>query len=504
MFIAVAVFTAFQLFQYCIELLVFLTPFERIVALRFQCLNLLHGMTEDKDIFFTDFFSNFDICAIQRTDSERTIKSQFHIARARSLFPSSRDLLRDIRRRDQHFRRRDTVIRQEHHFQLVTHFWIVVDHFSHFIDRKNNVLRQIVARRGFRPEQEHTRYAVSLRVFANLFVQRQNMQQIQVLPFVLVQTFNLDVENCLRVDFNTSTRFYKLCQTNFIRLFDFAILLAEFRVISEFFQINQLIEIVSPLFFQRFIQQRRQCRVALFDPATRSNTISDVMEFVRPQLVVFREQIFHHQIRVQRRHAIHRKAANHTHIGHTNLFVMYHRQFRPYRLVARPGLFHQLLKAVIDFVDYLHMAWQQRFNQLLIPALQCFWHQGMVGISEGFTGDCPGVIPAHLVLIYQYTQQFRNGNSRVCVVKLNDFVIRQLVQFTPRQMMATKNVSNRTGALEVLLHQAQFFTGGMVVVWIENFSQFFRVDALLFSTQEITVIKFGKIERMSMSRLPQT
>ncbi len=44
----------------------------------------------------------------------------------------------------------------------------------------------------------------------------------------------------------------------------------------------------------------------------------------------------------------------------------------------------------------------------------------------------------------------------------------------------------------------------MVVVWIENFGQFFRVDALLFGTQEITVVKFSQIKRMRVRRLPQT
>ena len=40
----------------------------------------------------------------------------------------------------------------------------------------------------------------------------------------------------------------------------------------------------------------------------------------------------------------------------------------------------------------------------------------------------------------------------------------------------------------------------MVVVWIENFGQFFRIDALLFGTQEITVVKFSQIKRMRVRR----
>src|SRR5699024_12545492 len=96
---------------------------------------------------------------------------------------------------------------------------------------------------------------------------------------------------------------------------------------------------------------------------------------------------------------------------------------------------------------------------------------------------------------------FPTRRSSDLIVQLNNFVIRQFVQFTPRQMMATQNIRYRTGTLEVLLHQAQLFTGSMVVVWIENFGQFFRIDALLFGTQEITVVKFSQIQRMRVRRL---
>lgn len=142
MLIAVAVFTAFQLFQYCVQHLIFLPPFHRVVAFGQNCLHLFHGMTKNKDIFFTDFLGDFNVRTIQRTDSKRTIERQFHIAGTGSFFTCSRNLFGDIRRRDQFFRRRNAIIRQEHHLQLIANQWIVVDHVSHFVDRKDNILRR--------------------------------------------------------------------------------------------------------------------------------------------------------------------------------------------------------------------------------------------------------------------------------------------------------------------------------------------------------------------------
>ncbi len=70
-----------------------------------------------------------------------------------------------------------------------------------------------------------------------------------MLAFVLVKTFDLNIKQRLRVDLNTGTGFDKGRQTDFVLLFDLAILLAECRIVSVFLKINQLIKIVSPLFF---------------------------------------------------------------------------------------------------------------------------------------------------------------------------------------------------------------------------------------------------------------
>ena len=145
---------------------------------------------------------------------------------------------------------------------------------------------------------------------------------------------------------------------------------------------------------------------------------------------------------MQRRHAVDGKAAHHAHVGHPDLFVMHHRQLRPDLLIARPGFVHQLFKAVVDLFNDLHMARQQRFHQLLIPAFQRFRHQGVVGVSKGFAGDRPGVVPAQLVLVNQHAQQLRDGDGRVRIVQLDHFVIRQLGQLAACQMMTAQDIGH--------------------------------------------------------------
>ncbi|MNI51646.1 hypothetical protein D3C73_1063810 [compost metagenome] len=65
-FITVAVFAAFQLFQYRIQHFVFLAPFHRVIAFRLQRLHLFHGVAKDKDVFITHFLGDFDVSPVQR------------------------------------------------------------------------------------------------------------------------------------------------------------------------------------------------------------------------------------------------------------------------------------------------------------------------------------------------------------------------------------------------------------------------------------------------------
>ena len=148
------------------------------------------------------------------------------------------------------------------------------------------------------------------------------------------------------------------------------------------------------------------------------------------------------------------------------------------------------------------MARQQRFHQLLIPALQRFRHQGVVGVGEGAAGNRPCVIPAQLMLVDQHAQQFRNGDGRVRVVELNHFEVRQLCQLAARRDDGAECPprSRRTGNTAA---SDAVFTRQMVVVRVEDFGQLLGVDTLLLGTQEIAVVEFGQVERMSVLRLPQ-
>lgn len=79
------------------------------------------------DVIFANFFSNLDIRAINSTNEQSTIKAKFHVRRARCLCAGCRNVLRDVRGRDENFRKRNWVVRQEKERKVLICVWICVD-----------------------------------------------------------------------------------------------------------------------------------------------------------------------------------------------------------------------------------------------------------------------------------------------------------------------------------------------------------------------------------------
>ncbi|CAH0326536.1 hypothetical protein SRABI106_04689 [Rahnella aquatilis] len=237
-------------------MLVFLANFKRIVALRLQGFDLIDGVTKDEDIVFPDLFSNLNVRAVECADGQRAVQCQFHVAGAGSFFTSGRNLLGNISRRDHQFSHGHAVIRNKHHFDAVTHQRIVIHFFRDFVDGIDDVFRQVITRCRFRAEQEHTRHHVHFRVITQLTVQRQNVQQIQMLAFVFMQTFDLYVENGIRVEGQPHHLFHVMRQFDFVLTLNGLITLTEFFIIRRTFQPFQRVQVIHPFGFQGVINQR--------------------------------------------------------------------------------------------------------------------------------------------------------------------------------------------------------------------------------------------------------
>ncbi len=132
-------------------------------------------------------------------------------------------------------------------------------------------------------------------------------------------------------------------------------------------------------------------------------------------------------------HTVHRKAANNGKVSHANLLHITLLDNRHTTLtfnVARPALGHLREEAGIDLINNFKDPWQQAAKQVDRPSLQCLGKQRMIGISHGFTGDRPCLIPLQTMLVDQQSHQLSYSDCRVGIVELEYIFIGKLIKIS--------------------------------------------------------------------------
>ena len=92
---------------------------------------------------------------------------------------------------------RDVEVGQEHDLQAAAHVRVVVDDARHVVDQLDDQLRHAVAGRGLAAEDDGARHASSDgRIGLDAVVERDDVQQLEVLPLVLVQALDHARRTC--------------------------------------------------------------------------------------------------------------------------------------------------------------------------------------------------------------------------------------------------------------------------------------------------------------------
>ena len=85
----------------------------------------------------------------------------------------------------------------------------------------------------------------------------------------------------------------------------------------------------------------------------------------------------------------------------TTVGLVDNRRPAQHRRIVGVLLLEGLQEIVVDLEDNLQMTRQDFTQHIDRPGLQRFAHQGMVGIGEGFAGDCPGVVEVNRDFVRQ-------------------------------------------------------------------------------------------------------
>ena len=273
---------------------------------------------------------------------------------------------------------------------------ILIDDLTDGRDQFDDQLGHIIAGRGFASENARAWRRRQVGIFPQAIIERNDVKHVQVLTLVFVETFDLDVKEGVGVQHNASAPANQVCQNTLIPPLDSAPLFLERGVVRQWFELAQLIEVVDPTGPDFIRDQISEARIAERDETPRGDTIRDVGELFRREIMEVAQDARLQKLAVQFCDAIDRVAAHagqmsHADVAHT---VFLDQRHAPDSIVVA-GIpeADRVQKPPINLVDDFKMAWQQAAEERDRPALKGLRHEGVVGIGKSPERRAPRLDP---------------------------------------------------------------------------------------------------------------
>ena len=149
-------------------------------------------------------------------------------------------MLREVSRRVNELAVLYVEIGEKHHLKAVPEFGVFVHHFRHRIDELDDQLGHEIAGRRLTPEDKGAGSEILLWVTFQAINQSDEVQPVQMLPFVFVNALYLNVEETCRIDRDPGPLLDNSRQSLFIRKLHPAPIPVEFWIFSEILQAPEL------------------------------------------------------------------------------------------------------------------------------------------------------------------------------------------------------------------------------------------------------------------------
>src|SRR6056300_101010 len=127
-------------------------------------------------------------------------------------------------------------------------------------------------------KDENAGWYFQFRVLQQPAIQRKDVQKIEVLPFVFVQSFDLYIKEGIWIDLQTKSVLYRLSERLFISIFDRSEIFPKRSYISLFLQASKQRCIRNPFRSNGRLDQLRKLRIASDQPTPGGNSIGFVIE----------------------------------------------------------------------------------------------------------------------------------------------------------------------------------------------------------------------------------
>ena len=227
----------------------------------------------------------------------------------------------------------------------------------------------------------------------DLIVQVHNMQYIQELAFIFVETFYLHVKNGARVHVNAVVFFNVFSETHFILVFDlhkFTSCVLIFHIWSELCDLRQVCDpAVADLICNPVCKQR----IAVSQKSSLGNAVCLVVEFLRHHFIEIFQLLVLQNLCMEFCHAVYGKSRDNSHIRHADLTIHKDRHLLHLLLVTRIHFTDSDQEAAVDLLYDLINTRKKSGEQVDRPFLKGLRHNCMVCISTCLRCNIPCFFP---------------------------------------------------------------------------------------------------------------
>ena len=128
----------------------------------------------------------------------------------------------------------------------------------------------------------------------------------------------------------------------------------------------------------------------------------------------------------------------------------------------------------------------------------------MVGVSTSLCGDLPCLIPFQTFLVKKDTHQFCNCYSRMCIIQLECYFLREFMNIVMCSLEFSDCFLNTCRNKEILLFQAELFSCIVVIVRIKHVYNVLSQVFLFYCLLVITFIEGIQMEICDRLSIPYT
>ena len=372
------------------------------------------------------------------------------------------------------------------------------------VDEADNQLGAVVARRCLRAEDEHTRLHGEARVIDDAVVQHKDVQSVEHLALVFVQPLGLCVEDEVRVNDCALMFFQEIRQANLVVVLNLLKLLAERRVVSVGRKVMQQFRIFHPVRADGVADKLGQFRVARHQPAAMRDAVGNCAELLRHNEVEVVERLLLEDIAVQLAHAVGGERHGNAQVRHVDVTVGNNRHATHALRFAGEEVPQARAETLVHFHQNLIDARQQALHHVFRPLFERFRHDGVVGVRHCAADNLLRFVPAQAFFVHQQAHQFRNRQTRMRVVDVDDDLLRQLAPVRAVELLEVlEDVLEGGGGEEILLLQAEQLAFVVVVFGVEDVGDGFRQFLFLRRLHIVAVVEVAQVNALRGAGAPQ-